>query len=330
MDRLPRCSARVAPWGFPAASARWPRLLVGTLLCLGAAASTGAAMAQPAIPRLTGPVMDQADLLDPTQEADLSKRLKALEVDTGAQVAVLTLPSLEGEPIESRAIEVARAWELGQAGRDNGLLILVAVEERELRMEVGEGLEGAVTDLTSKRIIDEQMVPRFRQGDFGSGIVAAVEALDPVIRGEPMPEPPDLAGSTGAIIILTLFYLVITVLGLVAMATGGNFAWTVYFSVMLFAQLVPSALVGPWLGNVTLFVWMIGFPLLAATWGRSLRNRGAGSRGAKGVAKGSRKDTWLDGWTISSGGRGGSGGGSSGGWSGGGGSFGGGGASGKW
>lgn len=324
-------TAMPAPVAARGPSAAWRPVALAVLLFLSSTAPI--AGARPEVPRLQGPVTDLAGLLTAAQEADLTARLAGLEQDTGAQVAVLTVPRLDGEPIESFAIEVARAWALGQEGRDNGLLILVAVEERELRIEVGEGLEGAVTDLASKRVIDERMVPRFREGDFGAGIVAAVEALDPVIRGEPMPEVAPEGGDIAKVLFLTVFYLVIAVLGLAAQATGGTFAAGVYGAVIPFSYIFPLVLAGPFVAWFSLGLWSIGFPILYFTWGRALRERTAGDR-TQGSKAGRRKDGWLDGWTNSSSGRGGGGwggsGGSSGGWSGGGGSFGGGGASGKW
>lgn len=313
---------------------RWT-LRGGLAFGLGLAAFMGLGprpiAAEPVVPRLEGPVTDLADLLEPADEQAILQILQPLEAQTGAQVAVLTVPSLEGEPIETFAIAVARQWALGQEGRDNGLLILVAREERELRIEVGEGLEGAVTDLTSKRIIEERMVPRFRDGDFGGGIVAAVSALDPIIRGEPMPEAAAAAGeAVGSVIFLTLFYLVIGVLGLAGMAVGGLFATLVYLVVLPFSYLVPVAVANPTLAALSGWGWAGGYPLLYFSWGHWLRTSSPGSRQAGGKQK--RRDP-FEGWTIHSGGRGSSGGfggSSGGGWSGGGGSFGGGGASGKW
>ena len=96
------------------------------------------------VPPLTGRIVDQAALLDAAAEERISSRLAVLEADTGAQLAVLTIPSLQGEALEPFAIEVARTWALGQTGRDNGLLILVSRDDREVRIEVGRGLEGAL------------------------------------------------------------------------------------------------------------------------------------------------------------------------------------------
>ena len=98
---------------------------------------------------------------------------------------MLTLPSLEDEPLEDFAIRVVDTWKLGQKGADNGILVLVVRDERQIRIEVGYGLEGVVPDILAKRIISDLMVPQFRQGDFGAGISAAVESLDGLVRGDP-------------------------------------------------------------------------------------------------------------------------------------------------
>jgi len=311
-------------------------LRLGLALVLSLAASTGLGALRLVraqhldVPALTGRIVDQADLLDAAAETRISDRLANLERDTGAQVAVLTIPSLQGDVLEAFSIRVARTWLLGQAGRDNGALILVARDDREVRLEVGRGLEGALTDLLTNRIIDERMVPRFREGDFGGGIEAAVEAMDPVIRGEPMPEVVvEPLGPLAAAILVTGLVIVMSVLGLAAMAAGGVFGWVVYLVTMPFAYGVPAAVVSDAAGASLFGLWALGFPILYVTWGRRLRaaSRKAWSQldsGAGGPR--SRRDTWS-GWGGSSGGFGGS---SGGGWSGGGGGFSGGGASGRW
>lgn len=284
------------------------------------------------VPALTGRIVDQAELLDAAAEERIAARLTTLEQDTGAQVAVLTIPSLQGDVLEEFSIRVAREWRLGQAGRDNGALVLVARDDRQVRIEVGSGLEGALTDLITNRVIDERMVPRFRDGDFGGGIEAAVEAMDPIIRGEPMPavvsEP---LGPLAAAILVTGLVIVMSVLGLAAMAVGGAFAWLVYLVVMPLAYGVPTAAVNGTAGSSLFFLWALGFPTLYFTWGRRLRaaSRKAWSQLDTGAAATSGKRSGRGPWGGSSGG-GWGGGSSGGGWSGGGGGFSGGGASGRW
>ncbi len=148
------------------------------LLALAAVAS-----AQPPVPALTGRVVDTAEILSPAVEATLTERLAAHEDSTSNQVAVLTIPALDGAILEPYATEVFRTWGLGQADRDNGVLLLVARDDRELRIEVGYGLEGSLTDATSGTIIRREIVPRFRDGDFDGGVLAGVDAILGSIEG---------------------------------------------------------------------------------------------------------------------------------------------------
>ncbi len=136
------------------------------------------------VPPLTGRVVDLADVLSPTTEAAITARLAAHEDSTSNQIAVLTVPSLEGDVLEVYATRVFRTWGLGQADRDNGVLLLVAVGDRELRIEVGYGLEGALTDATAGSIIRDEITPRFRDGDFDAGVLAGAESIVKAIDGE--------------------------------------------------------------------------------------------------------------------------------------------------
>ena len=154
---------------------------LASLVALLALAVT--AWAQLAVPPLTGRVVDRADLLNPQTEARLSDRLAKLEERTGAQVAVLTIPTLSGEALEPFALRVAREWGLGSAERNDGVLFLVVRNDRLMRIEVGYGLEGRLTDAQAGRIIRERVAPHFRRGDYDSGIATGVagivEAVDP-------------------------------------------------------------------------------------------------------------------------------------------------------
>ena len=129
------------------------------------------------VPPLTGRVVDLAGVL-PAQDAEqLTAQLKAHEEHTGNQVAVLILPSLEGEPLEEYSHRIATTWKLGRKGIDNGALLFIALKERKLRIEVGYGLEGTLTDLRSSRIIRQEIVPRFKAGDIPGGVRAGTEAM---------------------------------------------------------------------------------------------------------------------------------------------------------
>ncbi|MBZ0111020.1 MAG: TPM domain-containing protein, partial [Thermoanaerobaculia bacterium] len=164
------------------------------------------------VPFLSGRVMDEADLLSPNVEVELENRLEGLEQATGAQVVVLTLPSLEGEVIEDYALRVAETWRLGQEQRDNGLLLLIAPQERRLRIEVGYGLEGVVPDILAARVMDELIQPRFRTGDFDGGTRAGVEALAKLIEGDPAALPPEPRRRFGPGMVLFPILLIVAIL----------------------------------------------------------------------------------------------------------------------
>jgi uncharacterized protein len=280
-----------------------------------------AAAADVAVPLLSGRVVDQTGTLSSGDIASLTQTLKSLEARKGSQVAVLIVPTTEPETIEQYSIRVAEAWKIGRKKIDDGALLVVAKNDRHLRIEVGYGLEGSLTDVTTKRIIDEDITPKFKAGDFAGGITAGVNRMIQVIDGEqlPAPEPPhwQSPGSSG-IDPLNPFLIIPVLLfgGLMRSALG---------------RLIGSAATG---GLVTLVAWYLFGSLLAAVLAGVIasvfvmfsdsitspdrRGRGGGWSGG--------------GYGGSYSGGGGSSGGSSdsGGFSGGGGSFGGGGASGSW
>lgn len=273
---------------------------------------TVVAVAEVAVPPLTGRVVDRTGTLTSEQIANLDGTLQAFEQRKGSQIAVLIVPTTEPETIEQFSIRVAEAWKIGRKKIDDGAVLVVAKDDRRLRIEVGYGLEGALTDVTSKRIIDEIITPKFRQGDFAGGVAAGVDRMIGVIDGEPLPEPKRQQQSTSVFDNLeavgpVAFFAVLVFGGIFrgifgrllgAVVTGGLVALVIWF---LAGTLAVAALVG-----VIAFV----FTLI----GDSVVSSGGGGRG---------------GWSGGGGGGGWSGG-SSGGFSGGGGSFGGGGASGRW
>ena len=128
-------------------------------------------------PALTGRVVDQASIIPSATRAQIETKLAALEDKSGIQLVVATVPSLQGSDIESFSVDLARAWKLGEARKNNGLLLLVAPNERKVRIEVGYGLEGTMTDALSSVIIQSAIVPKFRSGDYAGGIVAGVDAI---------------------------------------------------------------------------------------------------------------------------------------------------------
>ena len=289
--------------------------LVLAFLAYALTVATGALALE--VPFLSGRVNDQASLLDDGFEAQIEERLRLLEEETGAQVAVLTISTLDGDPIEDFSMRVVETWKLGREGADDGVLILVARDDRRMRIEVGYGLEGVLTDAQSGRIIDHLMAPRFREGDFDGGVDAAVEAVSSAIRGESVDFPEKPAHSTGvnpaSFIFLLIFGLPFIGTALTARGAAG---WIVGIFLIPFFFAFPAAIFGLTIGKIAAIAWTIAFPVLRLILPTSGTGGGTGSRGG----------TF---WGPMIGG-GGGGGFSGGGFSGGGGSFGGGGASGGW
>lgn len=155
------------------------------LVCLGIGPALAA---DPAFPALTGRVVDQAGLIEPAGEARLTAMLAAHEQKTRQQVVVATVSSLGGLPIEDYGYRLGRAWGIGERGRDTGAILLVAPQERAVRIEVGYGLEGLLTDAASRVIIDRDILPAFRSGSFEAGILAGTQAMLRTLGGDPAPD----------------------------------------------------------------------------------------------------------------------------------------------
>jgi uncharacterized protein len=158
-----------APWrGFALAAA----LVVFGLMIFGDRAFAG-----PTFPPLTGRVVDDAHVLSPEIQADLTAKLAALEAKTGRQLVVVTLPSLQGDDIEDYGYQLGRAWGIGQKDKNTGVLFIIAPSEKKVRIEVGYGLEAVLTDALSSVILQEKVLPKFRSGDVAGGVVAGTDAL---------------------------------------------------------------------------------------------------------------------------------------------------------
>lgn len=166
------------------------------------------------VPPLRGRVNDLAGMLPPDRASRLEQKLAEFERETGHQIAVLTIPSLEGDSLEDFSIRVAETWKIGQKGFDNGVILLVVRDDRKLRIEVGYGLEGVLPDAIASRIIREVIVPHFRANDYPGGIEAGVEAILKVTRGEQLPERPSQNQPTprGNTLFLLTFLLLFFVL----------------------------------------------------------------------------------------------------------------------
>jgi uncharacterized protein len=254
-------------------------------------------------PPLTGRVVDQAHLLSPEQVQDLTSKSAALESQKGAQFVVATVNSLEGYPVEDYGYRLGRAWGIGQKGKDNGVILLVAPNEHKVRIEVGYGATPYITDAMSGLIIRENVIPRFKQNDYGGGIEAGADAIIKQISLSPDEAQKNIAAAEQV--------------QQKRQHSGGN--------------------------PLPFFFWLmvIGFVVLShfrRGRGRRYRSRHGGISpwvvlwGLNELNRGSRRSSWDGGssWGGGGGGWGGGGGGGFGGFSGGGGSFGGGGASGSW
>lgn len=291
---MPSLPARLAVW------------LLGLLLLVGAGFSC--ADEQQVIPRLAARVTDLTSTLDVEQRRRLDARLAAFENAKGSQIAVLIVPTVQPESIEQYALRVVESWKLGRRGVDDGALLLIAKDDRKLRIEVGYGLEGALNDATAKRIISETIGPRFKKGDFYGGIDAGVTAMMQVITGEALPPAARVEGARRADVddhfemLLLIGFVLVFVVGGVLRAIFGRFLAAGMVGVaagVIAAMLISSLLIAAVLGVAAAIVSLF-----------------LGMRGGTGWSSG--------GVSWGGGGR------SSGGFSGGGGSFGGGGASGDW
>ncbi len=166
------------------APSMWRCGAVGSALAFVLLWLASVAAAQPTFPELTGRVVDSADLLSAAEETALTEELKALEEKSSDQLVVVTLPSLQGYTIEDYGYQLGRHWGIGTAKLDNGVLLIVAPNERKVRIEVGYGLEGTLTDALSRLIIESTILPRFREGDFAAGIKDGVHDVTLVLTGD--------------------------------------------------------------------------------------------------------------------------------------------------
>ena len=272
------------------------------------------------VPRLQGYVNDYAGMISPSAKSKIEEELKAFEQSDSTQIVILTIPSLEGENIEEFSIKVAEDWKIGQQRKDNGVLLIVSKQERKIRIEVGRGLEGKLTDLMAGRIIDQVIKPRFKQGDFNAGFITGVSALIDATRGEFKAEQRPVQrrqkGFPPFLTFLLFFGIFVLILGSLSRILGG-IAGAIGLPALVYLAVLP-----------------VGYPRhhfigLGRFWRRFLPTQPLFFRRVwKGWIQGDHGGgffygPWMGGSSIG-------GGGFDGGFSGGGGSFGGGGASGGW
>jgi uncharacterized protein len=283
------------------------------------------AAAQKAVPELWNTrVHDDAKVLSTETTDQLELQLKKYEDSTSNQIAILIISSLEGESIETFSFQVAEKWELGKKNKDNGVLLLIAIDDHKMRIEVGEGLEGVLTDAMCNRIIRNEMAPAFRRGDYEGGVKAAINGIVKAIGGEyTAGDSADIEElTTGQRILIGIgLYLFLSLFAFFALFMQGCTGWGLYAFLIPFFTLFPAILVSESMWYVPGLIYILGFPPLKiflnrTSWGKNLAEK-VGSGSSSG---GGGWSNWSSGGWSSGGG----------GFSGGGGSFGGGGSSGSW
>ncbi|MGO8988057.1 MAG: TPM domain-containing protein [bacterium] len=273
------------------------------------------------VPKLQGYVNDYAGMISPSAKSKLEEGLRAFEQSDSTQIVILTIPSLEGENLEEFGIKVAEAWKIGQKGKDNGAILIVSKQDRKIRIEVGYGLEGKLTDLISGRIIDGVITPRFKEGDFDGGFIAGISSMIDATRGEfkagPRPVRQRQRGVPPFLGIFLFFGIFTLILGSLSRVLGGVTA-AIGLPAFVYLAILPIGI------PILILLAIIGFgggfflPSLFSS-GDSGKDDHRRRRGGFFFGPG------TGGFFSGGGGFGGGGG-----FSGGGGSFGGGGASGGW
>jgi uncharacterized protein len=284
------------------------------------------------IPYLSGRVNDYAQILSPQTCQTLTEKLKAHENRTTNQIAILTIPTLGGESIEDYAVQVFEEWKLGQKDKDNGILIIVVPNDRRMRIEVGYGLEPLLTDGTAGQIIRSIMTPRFKNGDYDSGITQGVLAVMTILEGGQLPassfetdqgksflefEGPEMSIRERILIGAFIFTIIglFTIIGIVTPGAGG---WFLYVFLIPFWSMFPIIVLGTKGAFICLISHLILFPisklfLRNTKWykkaKRDLRRKGRASIGGFRVSSGSSSRSWSSGGSSFSGGGGSSGGG---------------------
>ncbi len=264
------------------------------------------AHAEVAVPPLKARVTDLTGTLAPDTVSRLESTLAQFEQARGSQIAVLIVPTTQPEDIAQFGIRVAEAWKLGRKEADDGAILIVAKDDRRVRIEVGYGLEGVLTDIASKRIIEEDIVPRFKQGDYSGGVEAGVSRMLRLIEGEPLP-PPQISQTAAGVdidkLILPVFFGIAAGVVLGALFGRGLGA--------LVGGLGAGSAV--WLISGAFFVGLIAF-LIVLFFVFGNRGGSGGGWSSGGFGGGSSGGSWGGGGGFSGGGGGFGGGGSSGSW----------------
>jgi len=292
------------------------------------------------VPYLTGRVTDNAKILSDETRKSITERLKTHEDKTTNQIAVLTIPTLNGEGIEEYAVAVFNEWKLGQKGKDNGILLVVAPNDRRMRIEVGYGLEGTMPDGVAGDIIRNVITPHFKNNDYNKGIDEGVNAIINVLEGGTVPEAQNFAGSgekkssgfnleapdmslTERILIGAFIFGIIGLFTIIGVLTPGV-GWFLYLFLIPFWAMFPIIVIGSSGALYLLITYLIAYPVAKLL----LKDSDWYKKAAKDLKTKGRAN--IGGFTMTSGGSGSSWSSGGSGFSGGGGSSGGGGASGSW
>jgi len=303
-------------------------------------ALTGLLLADINLPDLSSRVTDNANILSWDTHQLLTQKLKAHEDRTTNQIAVLTVPSLGGVSVEEYAVRVFEKWKIGQADNDNGILILIAPNDRRMRIEVGYGLEGTLTDGMAGQIIQNIMTPKFKNGDFNGGITDGTMAVIDVLEGGELPAAAESSGKSETflfdgpdiplkerILLGAFIFGIIGLFTVIGVMTPGM-GWFLYVFLIPFWAMFPIVVLGTKGAFILLVTYIIVFPIAKLIVSRtkwykkakkSIKKKGRASIGGFMVSSGGSRSSWSSGSS-----------GFSGGFSGGGGSSGGGGASGSW
>lgn len=284
------------------------------------------------VPFLSGRIVDEAGILSNNTIRELEEALRKHEESTSNQIAVLVISSLDDEVLEQYSLKVVETWKLGKKGRDNGVLLLVAITDRKMRIEVGYGLEGDLTDAMCRRIIRNELTPEFRRGNYDAGISAGVMAIMSVIEGSYVGTQVDDSEyeilSWQEQVLIGIF--VMSILGLFTffgIFLKGCAGWFMFFFLIPFYAIFPAVIFGFDAGMNILAAYVVGFIVLKVFFqhtapGKELvkkmpkiESSGGGSLGSGTWSSSGRSSGWSSGGSS---------------WSGGGGSFGGGGSSGSW
>ena len=298
------------------------------------------------VPYLSGRVVDEAGILSAGTREKIAQISAAREQATGDQIVVLTMGTLDGESIEGFATRVFETWKLGQKGKDNGVLVIVAPSERKMRIEVGYGLEGSLTDAAASRIIREAMAPKFKGGDFDGGVIAGVQAIVQTLEGQGdwgsagasnastssssrslMDIEADLPPWPMRILLGAFIFGIIGLFTVIGVMTPGV-GWFLYVFLIPFWAMFPIIIVGVKGALTLLVIYVVGYPIAKLVLSRQdwyvkaakeMKSKGSTSIGGFVMSSGRSSGGWSSGSSSSGGG-----------FSGGGGSSGGGGASGSW